>query len=264
MLELYHNNWSTCSLKVRLVLAEKGITPIEHHLNLRARDQQSPDYLKLNPGGYVPTLVHDGRPIRESAVICEYLEEVFPEPPLSPRDALGRAEMRIWTRKPDDGLHRACATCANAITFRHQWLAKSQTEIEAMLQATPDPVRRDWRREMIEHGTASKLFHNAVLFFDVLFDEMEDTLDGRPWLLGEDFTLADIAIFPFINRIAEVQLHPLWERTRPRVSDWFARLRNRDSFKTAFGNYPYDDFIAQMREYGEREWPMAEAALKTR
>ena len=70
------------------MLAEKGITPIEHHLNLRARDQQSPDYLKLNPGGYVPTLVHDGRPIRESAVICEYLEEVFPEPTLSPRNTV--------------------------------------------------------------------------------------------------------------------------------------------------------------------------------
>ncbi len=202
MLELYHNNWSTCSLKVRLVLAEKGLTAVEHHLNLRARDQQSPEYLKLNPGGYVPTLVHDGRVIRESAVICEYLEEVFPEPPLSPNDAYARAEMRLWTRKPDDGLHRACATCANAITFRHQWLAKSQDEIEAMLSATPDPVRRDWRREMIEQGTESKLFRNAVLFYDALFDDMEDTLIGRPWLLGEDFTLADIALFHFINRVA--------------------------------------------------------------
>jgi glutathione S-transferase len=202
--------------------------------------------------------------IRESAVICEYLEEVFPAPPLSPTDALGRAELRLWTRKPDDGLHRACATCANAITFRHQWLAKSKDEIEALLRATPDPVRRDWRREMIEHGTASKLFRNAVLFFDVLFDEMEDTLIGRPWLLGEDFTLADIALFPFINRIAEVQLHPLWERSRPRITDWFARFQTRESYQTAFGNYPYDDFIAQMKENGAREWPKAEAALKTR
>ena len=210
----------------------------------------------------MPALVHDGRVIRESAIICEYLEEVFPDPPLGPADALGRAGMRLWTRKPDDGLHRACATCANAITFRHQWRAKSTDEIDAMLRATPDPVRRDWRREMIELGTESKLFRNAVKFLDVLFDEMEDALDGRPWLLGEDFTLADIALYPYINRVAEVQLHPIWERTRPRVTDWFSRFRARDSFKTAFGNYPYDDYIAEMKEHGKREWPRAEAALK--
>ncbi len=77
MIELYHSNWSICAQKVRLVLAEKGIEAVEHHLDLRASDQQSPEYLKINPKGYVPTLVHDGRSVIESAVICEYLVEVL-------------------------------------------------------------------------------------------------------------------------------------------------------------------------------------------
>ncbi len=54
MIELYHSNWSICAQKVRLVLAEKRIAATEHHLDLRARDQQKPEYLALNPKGYVP------------------------------------------------------------------------------------------------------------------------------------------------------------------------------------------------------------------
>jgi len=84
MLELYHNNTSVCAQKVRLVLADKGIEATEHHLSLRAGDQQKPEYVKLNPKAAVPTLVHDGVVVTESTVIAKYLDEIFPEPPLRP------------------------------------------------------------------------------------------------------------------------------------------------------------------------------------
>jgi glutathione S-transferase len=262
MIELYHSNWSICAQKVRLVLAEKRIVATEHHLDLRARDQQKPEYLALNPKGYVPTLVHDGRPVVESAVICEYLDEVFPAPPLSPADPVDRAHMRTWTRRPDDGVHRACATLTNAIAFRLQWLERPAEDIERVLADTPDPVRREWRREMIEHGTASSLFRRSVWVYDALLDDMEGALADRPWLAGDDYTLADVSLTSYINRVAELQLHPLWERTRPRVTDWFARVRARPSFETAFVDYPYESYAATMKEQGEQCWPMVEDALR--
>ena len=83
-LELYHNDMSACAQKVRLTLAEKGIQWQGHHLDLRAGDQQKADYLRLNPKGVVPTLVEDGKVVRESTVIMEYLEDRYPEPPLRP------------------------------------------------------------------------------------------------------------------------------------------------------------------------------------
>ena len=262
MLELYHSNWSICAQKVRLVIAEKGLDVVEHHVNLRAREQQSPEYLKLNPKGYVPTLVHDGRPVIESALICEYLDEVFPNPPLSPADPIDRAYMRTWTRRPDDGLHHACATVTNAIAFRLQWLEKSADEIGKMLAATPDPVRRTWRREMIENGTASPLFVNAVWAYEALFDDMEQALRGRDWLAGDAYTLADVSLTSYVNRVAELQFQPMWERNRPRITDWFARVRDRNNFRTAFGNYSYDDYAAQMAEQGAFRWPEVEAILE--
>ena len=262
MLEIYHSNWSICAQKVRLVIAEKGLDVVEHHVDLRAREQQTAEYLKLNPKGYVPTLVHDGRPVIESALICEYLEEVFPQPALSPQDPVDRAYMRTWTRRPDDGLHRACATVTNAIAFRLQWLEKPADEIAEMLAATPDPARRIWRREMIEKGTESQLFVNAVWVYDALLTDMETALQDRDWLAGDVYTLADVSLTSYLNRVAELQFHPMWEEGRPRVTDWFARIRARRTFKTAFGNYPYDAYVAQMAEQGALRWPAVEGILK--
>jgi glutathione S-transferase len=76
-MDLYHNNMSVCSQKVRLVIREKNLKPIEHHLSLRAGDQNTPEYLKLNPNGVVPTIVEGGQPIIESTVICEYLDDAY-------------------------------------------------------------------------------------------------------------------------------------------------------------------------------------------
>src|SRR5258707_9069864 len=98
MLELYNAMQSTCSQKVRITLAEKGIDFVEHRLRLFKQDQLKPEYLKLNPNGVVPTLVHDGVPVIDSSVIMEYLDEVFPQMCLTPQDPQRRAEMRAWMR----------------------------------------------------------------------------------------------------------------------------------------------------------------------
>ena len=85
-LELYHNALSSCSQKVRLVLAEKGLDFESRDVNLVTGEQHAPDYVKLNPNHVVPTLVHDGRVLIESSLINEYLEDAFPKPALWPAD----------------------------------------------------------------------------------------------------------------------------------------------------------------------------------
>jgi glutathione S-transferase-like protein len=102
MLELYHDWRSFCSIKVRLCLAEKGLTWESRFIDLMKLEHTSPDYLKLNPNGLVPTLVRDGVAIYESTLINEYLDEVFPEVPLMPRDPIERARARYWVKFEDD------------------------------------------------------------------------------------------------------------------------------------------------------------------
>src|SRR5271169_1567954 len=120
VLELYHNDMSTCAQKVRFALAEKGATWHSHHLDLRSRDQQKPEYLKLNPNAVVPTLVHDDVVIIESTVINEYVDDAVPGPALRPADAADKARMRLWTKQLDEGLHADTGVVSTSIAFRYQ------------------------------------------------------------------------------------------------------------------------------------------------
>ena len=101
MLELYHSINSVCAQKVRIALEEKGQEAKDHIMTLRG-DQYEPAYLKLNPNGVVPTLIHDGEPITESSLILYYIDDAFPEPPLmpkQPRPAPPRAHVQQADRR---------------------------------------------------------------------------------------------------------------------------------------------------------------------
>ena len=97
-LVLYNFPQSTCSQKVRLALWEKKITYDDRIVDHRKREQLQAWYLKLNPNGVVPTVTHGDAVIIDSSVIMEYLDEVFPDTPMTPRDPVERAHMRKWLR----------------------------------------------------------------------------------------------------------------------------------------------------------------------
>ncbi len=116
MLKLYHWWSSTCSRRVRIGLAAKGLEWESVYVNLRTLENLEPWYVKLNPNGVVPTLDHDGRIVIESNFILEYLDDVWPNAPLRPEDPYERARMRIWMDKFEHVLHRN----VNVISFIKQ------------------------------------------------------------------------------------------------------------------------------------------------
>jgi glutathione S-transferase len=260
MLELYHNNMSVCAQKVRLVLREKGLEATEHHLNLRKGDQFEPDYLKLNPNGVVPTLIQDGRPIIESTLIAEYLDEAYPEPALRPADLVLRAEMRRWASIPDQGLHAACGTVSQCIAFRQQYLALGQEALEANIAATPDPARRERKRLGIELGLDAPHAPAAVRTYDTVLARMQTALaEGRPWLMGDQYTLADVAMTPYVVRLDHLQLAWMWD-DRPALAAWLDRVRERPNFR-AMSDYFEDSYLTLMKEEGAKVRNKVEAAL---
>src|ERR1700758_476604 len=102
MMTLYNTSLSTCSQKVRLCLAEKGLDFVDRQISLKDNEQYADWYLAMNPNGVVPTLDHDGLIVTDSSVINESLDEVFPDPPLIPRDPGPRAKMRAWRQFIDE------------------------------------------------------------------------------------------------------------------------------------------------------------------
>jgi Glutathione S-transferase, N-terminal domain len=128
MLEVDHNDMSTCAQKVRFALAEKGVRWQSRHLDLRARDHQTSEYLRLNPNAVVPTIAHDGTVIIESTIINEYIDDAFPGPALRPPDSIGRARMRLWTKQLDEGLNADTGARSTAIAVRCQKLKKGLTK----------------------------------------------------------------------------------------------------------------------------------------
>jgi len=255
MLELFHNDMSTCSQKVRLALAEKGFEWTSHHLNLRAADQLKPDYLALNPNGVVPTLRDNGTVIIESTVINEYLDDAYKEPPLRPADAEARARMRLWTKQLDEGLHAATGVLSTCIAFRHQHLrGKTTAEIEAYLARMPDAAKRERQTENIFKGVESKFFRSAVHRFDKLLADMEIGLSQSAWLDGADFSLADVAYTPYAVRLDHLQLQGMWD-DRPHYADWYRRLTQRPSFKIAITDWINPGYLEIMEPEGQKAWP---------
>jgi glutathione S-transferase len=234
MLELYSAPQSTCSQKVRLTLAEKGLDFVEHKMKLFQNDQLKPEYLKLNPNGVVPTLVADGMPIIDSSVIMEYLDEEYRTPPLSPADTKGRARMRSWLRFFEEVPTPAVRFPSYNAAFVRHFAQMSDDEFQAL--ARSKPLRNKFLGEMDrEKGFAADKLRHAEESIRKTVTRMEPALASAEYLLGSHATLADFCILPCLVRMEDLGYDFLWA-DKPAVTAWLARMKRRPSYATAF--YP--------------------------
>ena len=255
MLALYHFDRSTAAQKVRLSLAEKGLDWESRYIDtgFAKRDQHDPDYLKLNPRGVVPTLVHDDRVIRESQVILEYLEDAFPDPPLRPADPYERAQMRLWTKLIDEGLHVDSRIVGQCIAMRFASLEANPAVVKQHYADMPEETRRENDLINNELGVESPLLPGAIRRFKRLFHDIDAAMAEAPWLAGEVFSLADISMVVYANRLESFQMAPLWADL-PRFIDWYARIRERPSYDTAVTDWG-DTTSAKRVELGQQAFP---------
>jgi glutathione S-transferase len=236
MLKLYNAAHSTCSQKVRICLHEKNLPFEDIKLDLgKAKDQLKPEYLALNPNGVVPTLVDDEAVIVDSSVICEYLDEKYPELKLSPNDIVQRAKMRAWMRY----LEEVPTAAVRVPSFNMGFLPRfSGLDDEGFRKEQSDvrPIRKHFYRRMTQSGFKRADVEAALEQIDATCARMEKALADGPWLLGEQYTIADIVVTPSIDRMADLGFASIWEGKYPRVADWYARMQARPAFKQTF--YP--------------------------
>jgi glutathione S-transferase len=233
MLELYHASISTCSQKVRMVLAEKQLAWTDHRIIFGNGDHLTPEYLSLNPNGVVPTLVHDGGVVIESSVINEYLDDVFPMHPLRPTSKLELAHMRAWRQYIDEVPTPSIRYPSFNAYFVSRF--KSLTEEGFRAEAERRPLRRDFYLKMGRTGFPQSEVDAAVRRLRDTLERMERALEKTQWLANDMFTLADIGVMPSVVRMEDLSLEDQW-KDLPAVTDWYRRLRERPAFATTY--YP--------------------------
>jgi glutathione S-transferase len=187
--------------RVRIFIAEKGINIAEEMLSLRDRAHKSEDFRAKNLMGQVPTLeLDDGRTLSETVAICRYLDALHPEPPLFGRDAFEQAEVDMWIRRVEFTLMTPVA-----MFWRH---------------AHPSTARL--LTQFNDFGESNRaLYASACRLFDKALG------DGRPYLAGDDYTMADICALTTVDFAQFTGLAPPEEAAG--LGAWRARVSARAS-----------------------------------
>lgn len=219
MPSLYHAPLSPFCRKVRLSLAEKKI---EVDMIEERYWEKDADFLRRNPAGKVPVLKMDDLTMAESGPICEYIEEVYPDPPLLPKSPAARYEVRRLVGWFDDKFH-------NEVTSN---LLYERVNKKLTGQGYPDSRN-------VKAGARAIKFH---------LDYMTGLLDERRWLAGDTMSLADFAAAAHLSAldyISDVD----WHRSSV-VKDWYAKIKSRPAFRRILADnvpgFPAPDHYADL------------------
>lgn len=204
-----------CPFCMRCILAmnEKGV---EFELSTVDLTKKANFRKKLSPYGRVPGLEHNGKSIFESSVICEYLEEVFPEPALLPREPWLRAKARFWID--------FCNTRFMPAYFN-------------LLKSPVGTKRNKLRNELLDH---------LVFIDDVGLSEV--CQDQQYWM-GNNVSLVDFAFYPFFERFADVEEYRGVEilPSLSRLHSWLLTMRNHPSVQSIAR--PRAHYVAYFQEF---------------
>jgi glutathione S-transferase len=181
----------------------------------------------------VPVLRDAGRVICESLVINEYLDDAYPEPRLRPRSALERARMREWTLYIAEEPTWAVKSPSFQKNIRPELAGRyAEGEIEAIAARMPNRETAARWLKAVRQGFSQAEIAASLERLGRTLDRMERSLADAPWLAGGEYSLADVDMAPFVHRIASLGEGAMIE-ARPRVADWYRRMRAREAFGAA-------------------------------
>lgn len=198
----FYNSVGPNPKMVRMYMAERGISVPTEEVDLMGGENRQSDYLERNPRGQLPCLeLDDGSFLAEVTAICEYLEELNGASDIVGTSPQARAETRMWMRRAD--LY-VCEPLANGFRF-----AEGLPMFESRMLCRPEAA--DGLKALAANGV----------------DWFNTQLEGRTWLAGDTFTLADVLLFSFLEFGATVG-QPLPE-SATNVKAWYDRVAARPS-----------------------------------
>jgi glutathione S-transferase len=199
--------------KVRLFIAEKGLDIPTVEVDLRARAQQEPEFLAVNPGATVPVLeLDDGTCLTESLAICHYLEQIRPEPNLMGHDAKEQGLVLMWT---DLQTYEGYLGLQEALRNGHEAFKGRGLGGPVGYEQIPALVERGRRRA------------------EVYFNKLETRLGESPFIACDRFTYADIVGFVYLGFAGRALGGPSPTDSRPALKAWSERVAARPAIRAA-------------------------------
>jgi len=247
MLTLYHYDRSTAAQRVRLGLEEKKIewNSVVVDTALGDASQRPDDFHQYNPKGLIPLLKDGDFTIPESTLILEYLEDAYQsETKLRPDDPKEIAQMRLWMRKIEDGIHVASRTIGVCVVNRHFYQNTDKKQLAEYYSKMRDGVRKNNDKINTEMGLESPLLLPSIQAFKHLFSDMNKHLQMHSWLAGENYSLADISLVVYLTRLGSFQMAPLWSEMTA-LNNWFDKIAVRPAYQKAV--IDWGDITAEKR-----------------
>jgi len=242
---LYGFPGSLCSQKVRLALAEKGVAYEDRFVDIELRlANYEPWYLRLNPKGVVPTLLHGERVVTDSARILEYVDATFEGPELTPEDPAERERMIYWLGEQDRVRMRELSYASFkgmlGLVLRRISMPLRLRKLRRLRAANPSLAElydakiedvRGWRAQVRDEAEIAQIRRELE---DVL-RRVEEQLGKTRHLAADSYSLADVAWTCVLARLTMLGLaRTLWGDGRlPRVEAYYGELRSRPSFAAA-------------------------------
>ncbi len=224
-IHVYQYYMSNCAQRVCLALEEKGLDWTAHAVNLFTQENTKDWYFKINPKGLVPAMVHDGVVITESMDILRYIEEQFPEPTLYPTDPAERRKVDEWMDTATENHLGVIKTYMYSLAFGS---SKKPEDMEHYREIQEDPELVAFHQQTLDGFSPSKILEAEREIF-AFYDRLEKELGQHRWLVGDEFTYADIAWFVqyfLMQRMGMVNFE-----NYPNIRHWGASLMQRPSFE---------------------------------
>ena len=231
MIELYHWEPGPSSGEVLILMHEKGIDYVGRYVDVLAFEHHAPAFLELNPMAQLPVLVHDGKVLTETGFILQYLDQVFREPSFTPEDPQGRYRVNVWIKYVEEYLAPA-AWRLGVHRTRKDLLGRATPRVREGFARIPPERRQAWAKTLDE-GFSDDDLEIARALLPTRLEHMADALSRHPWLAGEHYSLADIAVFPTLSQLEGLVPAMINPSVSPRIADWLERMRARPAVRQA-------------------------------
>jgi GST-like protein len=233
MLKLYHWEPNANSGKPMLALLEKGVEFESHYLDLLNFDQHSPEYVKLNPSGTIPAMVHDELVLTESTAIMEYVDEAFDGPPLRPSAPMERWRMRWWGRFLDQFVGPSISMYGWRFFVGPSVKDRDPVQLKAAIERIPLKERRiAWSKAIYNTFSEEELAESARRIA-LGIRTAEDALSRRPWLAGSSYSIADMIGFNMLFGLPSMMPDLASDAKTPHLLEWLRKIYERPATRRA-------------------------------